>query len=105
MNALFILLTAAAVTLFTRALPFVVFGGKRTMPAPVRYLGSVLPAGIIAILVVYCLKGLPAGGLQNGLFQLLALAVVAGLHLWKHNTLLSIFGGTALYMVLLRLPL
>ena len=50
---------AAGVTLFTRALPFAVFGGRRGMPAPVKYLGGVLPAGIIAILVVYCLKGPP----------------------------------------------
>lgn len=100
-----VLAIAAAVTLFTRALPFAVFGGRRRMPAAVQYLGTALPAGIIAILVVYCLKGLPAaGGLEAG-FQLAALAVVAALHLWKHNTLLSIFGGTAVYMILIRLPL
>ena len=80
---------AAGVTLFTRALPFAVFGGKRGMPAPVKYLGGVLPAG---------------GGAEC-LFQFAALAVVAALHLWRHNTLLSIFGGTAVYMLLIRLPL
>ena len=34
--------------------------------------------------------------------QLLAAAAVAVLHLWKHNNLLSIFGGTVLYMVLVQ---
>lgn len=103
--ALWIVLLAAAVTVLTRALPFALFGGKRGMPAPVRYLGGVLPAGIIAILVIYCLKGLPAAGGQEVVFQLAALGLVAVLHLWKRNTLLSIFGGTLLYMVLIRLPL
>jgi branched-subunit amino acid transport protein AzlD len=30
-------------------------------------------------------------------------AAVVLLHIWKRNTLLSILGGTALYMVLIRL--
>ena len=102
---LWVLLIAAGVTLFTRALPFAVFGGKRTMPGAVRYLGGVLPGAIIAILVIYCLKGLPAAGGMEAAFQLGALAVTAVLHLWRRNTLLSIFGGTAVYMLLIRLPL
>ena len=102
---LWVLLIAAGVTLFTRAAPFAVFGGKRAMPAAVRYLGEVLPGAIIAILVIYCLKGLPAAGGLEAAFQLGALAVTAALHLWRRNTLLSIFGGTAAYMLLLRLPL
>ena len=99
-----VLAIAAGVTLLTRALPFWIFHG-REMPAPVRYLGQVLPAAIMAVLVVYCLKGLPSGTGADAAFRLLALAAVAVLHFWKHNTLLSIFGGTALYMVLIRLPL
>ena len=102
---LWVLLIAAGVTLFTRALPFAVFGGKRAMPGAVRYLGGVLPGAIIAILVVYCLKGLPAAAGMEAAFQLGALAVTATLHLWRRNTLLSIFGGTAVYMLLIRLPL
>lgn len=37
-----------------------------------------------------------------GLPELLAVAAVVGLHLWKKNTLLSIFGGTAFYMILVQ---
>ena len=43
---LWVLLIAAGVTLFTRALPFAVFGGKRAMPGAVRYLGGVLPGAL-----------------------------------------------------------
>ena len=34
---LWVLLIAAGVTFLTRALPFAVFGGRRAMPAAVRY--------------------------------------------------------------------
>ena len=34
--------------------------------------------------------------------QLAAAAAVVVLHLWKRNNLLSIFGGTVLYMVLVQ---
>lgn len=103
LHAILIVAIAVAATVLTRALPFALFGGKRGMPKTVRYLGEVLPAGIIAILVVYCLKSLPTGSFGAGAAQLIALACVAGLHLYKGNTLLSIFGGTAIYMVLIRL--
>ena len=102
---LWVLRRAAGVSVRARARPVAVFGGRRAMPAAVRYLGGVLPGAIIAILVIYCLKGLPAAGGQEAAFQLGALAVTAALHLWRRNTLLSIFGGTAVYMLLLRLPL
>ena len=38
---LWVLLIAAGVTLFTRALPFAVFGGKRAMPCAVSWAGAV----------------------------------------------------------------
>ena len=34
--------------------------------------------------------------------QLVSVAAVVILHLWRSNTLLSIFGGTILYMVLVQ---
>ena len=87
----------AGVTALIRFLPFVVFGGGRPTPKFVVYLAGVLPCAIMAMLVVYCLRG-PTHGLQ----ELLAGAAVVGLHLWKKNTLLSIAVGTALYMVLVQ---
>ena len=47
----------ALCTQATRWLPFLLFGGKKEVPRIVRYLGAVLPAAIMAVLVVYCLKG------------------------------------------------
>ncbi|MEG1849813.1 MAG: AzlD domain-containing protein [Oscillospiraceae bacterium] len=100
--ALLAVLSCAAATFVTRAAPFVLFGGKRGIPRPVLYLGTVLPPAIMAMLVVYCLRNTPVMKFPFGLPELLASAVVIGLQLWKKNNLLSIFGGTALYMLLVQ---
>lgn len=92
----------AGVTALIRFLPFVVFGGGRPTPKFVVYLAGVLPCAIMAMLVVYCLRGVDLLGPTHGLPELLAGAAVVGLHLWKKNTLLSIAVGTALYMVLVQ---
>ena len=95
----------AVITFLTRALPFLLFDRGESPPKLVLYLGRVLPPAIIAMLIVYCLRALrraslivPAGWLP----QMIAVAAVVALHLWKHNNLLSIFGGTILYMVLVQ---
>lgn len=103
MNGICIMAAAAAVTLFTRVLPFALFGGKKGMPKMIGYLRKVLPAAIIAALVVYCFKELTIQPALQKVWSLAAGAAVILLHLWKRNTLLSIAGGTVLYMILIRM--
>uniref|UniRef100_UPI001E291818 branched-chain amino acid transporter permease n=1 Tax=Streptomyces cyaneochromogenes TaxID=2496836 RepID=UPI001E291818 len=68
------------------------------LPTPLLALLSTrMPAGIIVILVVYCLRDLPLTQ-PRVLAPLSALAVTVGLHLWRRNALLSILGGTALHV-------
>jgi branched-subunit amino acid transport protein AzlD len=93
----------AVVTALLRFLPFLVFPAGRKRPRIITYLGAVLPYGVMAMLVVYCLKNVSLLTYPYGLPELLAVASVVGLHLWRKNTLLSIFGGTAIYMVLVQL--
>ena len=93
----------ALVTALLRFLPFLVFDGRRSVPAVIRYLGQVLPYSVMAMLVVYCLKGVSFGAFSEWLPSAISVAAVVVLHLWKRNTLLSIIGGTACYMLLLRL--
>ena len=102
-HAALVVAICAGVTLLTRALPFVCFGGKRGVPQLVTALGKALPSAIMAALVVYCLKSVPFGSFISGAKQLIAAGAVVALHLLKRNTLLSIAGGTALYMILIRL--
>ena len=93
----------AAVTILLRFIPFFVFGGKRKTPEIITYLGKVLPCAIMGMLVVFCLKGVSPTVYPYGLPELIACVLVVVLHVWKRNTLLSIVGGTACYMVLIQL--
>jgi len=92
----------AGVTMLLRFLPFLVFPGNRKRPQLITYLGTVLPYGVMAMLVIYCLKSVSLTAWPYGLPEFLGVAAVVALHLWRGNTLLSIFGGTAIYMVLVQ---
>ena len=103
MHDVLMVLVAVLVTAATRFLPFFLFGGERKTPPIVTYLGKVLPAAIMGMLVVYCLKDVSISTGSHGIPELLGCAAVTLLHVWKRNTLLSIGGGTVLYMLLVQL--
>lgn len=92
----------AVVTFLTRALPFLLFDRGDHPPKLVLYLGQVLPPAMIAMLIVYCLKGISFASPAGWVPSLLAGGAAVLLHLWKGNDLLSIFGATVLYMVLVQ---
>ena len=91
----------ALVTMMLRFLPFMIFGERKT-PAYIDYLGKYLPYAIMAMLVVYCLKGITFLRAPFGIPEIIAVAVTAGLHVWKRNTLISIICGTVCYMLLIQ---
>ena len=97
-----IILAVSLGTQITRWLPFLRFPESKQPPKVVLYLGKVLPPAMMGLLVVYCFKNVSWLSGSHGAPELLATAAVVGLHLWKKNVLLSIAGGTALYMVLLQ---
>lgn len=97
-----IIFAVAAGTQITRWLPFWLFPEDKKPPAWVMDLGKVLPAATVGLLVVYCLKGVDWTAPPHGAPELLAILAVAALHRWKGNVLLSIAGGTILYMVLVQ---
>ena len=94
--------TVALVTIALRFLPFWIFGDNRTTPPLVAHLGKVLPFAIMGMLVVYCLKDMTLTAAPFGIPELIGCALVAGLHVWKRNTLLSIGAGTLCYMLLVQ---
>ena len=96
------ILIMAAVTAALRFLPFVLFPEGKKRPEFISYLGTVLPYAIIGMLVVYCFKNISFMQYPYGLPAIIAGVVVALLHIFKRNTLLSVFGGTACYMLLIN---
>ncbi len=90
-------------TMLTRFLPFMVFSSSRETPKYVRYLGKALPCAVFGMLVVYCLKDVSLFSGSHGIPELIAIAVTAGLHWWRRQMLLSILGGTLVYMLLIQL--
>lgn len=92
----------AAGTMLTRFLPFLVFSSKKPTPKYVQYLGKALPAAVFGMLVVYCLKNVNVLAGSHGLPELISIAVVVALHLWKRQMLLSVAGGTVCYMLLVQ---
>ena len=103
MHALLQVLVMAAVIAFTRFLRFLAFPEGRKRPQVITYLGSVLPYAIIGMLVVYCFKGVSVMQWPYGLPELIASAFVVGMYVWRRNTLISVFGGVAVYMLLVQL--
>lgn len=89
-------------TMSTRFLPFLIFSGKRETPAFVQYLGKALPSAIFALLVVYLLRNTDVSA-HFALPEILAITATVLLHLWRRQMLLSIAGGTAVYMLLVQL--
>ena len=57
----------------------------------------------LAILLVYCLKDVDFLHRPFGLPQLVALAFTVTTYLWKGNSMVSIFGGTIIFMILRNL--
>ena len=102
-HAMVLILTMMVGTMATRFLPFLLLGDKRQTPPFIRYLGKVLPYAIMGMLVVYCLKGVSVTQLSSLTPAALGVGITAGLHLWKHNTLISIIGGTVCYMILVQM--
>jgi branched-subunit amino acid transport protein AzlD len=90
---------SAAVTWALRALPFAALNPLRESQT-VRYLSTRMPAGVMVILLAYCLRDLPPGHAAGLACEGAALAVTAGLHVWRRNALLSILAGTAVNVVL-----
>lgn len=92
----------AVVTYILRALPFVAFR-SRQVPKYIEYLGKYLPYAVMAMLVVYCLKGIDILSGNHGIPEIIATAAVVLLHIWKRNTVISVVAGTVLYMILIRI--
>lgn len=94
---------SAVITFSLRALPFVIFHGNRKMPKWLERIEKSLPAMIMSILIIYCLKDIGDNMFGVGIPRLLAVAITGGSYKLWHNTFVSMAAGTLSYMGLLYL--
>ena len=99
------MLTVAAVvtgTIVTRFLPFIIFPANKKTPPAITFLGQMLPAAVMGLLVIYCFKDVSFVSGTHGIPELLATAVTVLLQVFVRNMLLTIAGGTIFYMYLVQ---
>ena len=100
-HELLIVAVCSIVTIVLRFLPFVVFR-KGQLPKAVVYLGKVLPSAIMAMLVIFCYRNYDFTVVSDFLPAVIAGVSTVLLYVWKRNTMISIFGGTVLYMLFVQ---
>jgi branched-subunit amino acid transport protein AzlD len=123
-SALLYTLVLGCVIFFCRVFPFIIFRNDEEKGAPpgtpppdaspgkikafVGFVEKVAPPVAMTVLAFNALaspvkEALTVSGASEIIPLGAAAAFTAAVHLWKRNTLISIFGGTALYMLLERL--
>ena len=99
---LVIIFTVALLTFLLRSVPFILFPEGKKPPKMISYLSNVLPTAVMGMLIIYCLKNISLTFFPHALPEIISIALVAILYIWKRNTLLSIVLGTACYMILIQ---
>lgn len=94
---------AVLATMLTRFLPFLLFPSQNKTPRFVIQLGELLPPAILGMLVIYSYREQLLHPTRMSVIALIAGLVTVGLHVWKRNMVLSILGGTAVYMLFINI--
>ena len=103
-EALVMVFAMGIVIFFCRAFPFLFFArGGENRGAFFSFVEKTVPPVAMTVLAFNAIGGAFRETLSGGLLVLAASTFTALLHLWKRNSLLSIIGGTVLYMVLIRI--
>ena len=90
-------------TVIMRYIPFILFPDNKPTPPFIHYMGKVLPPAVFSFLVVYALKNVSIIDGSHGIPELIAIVITAAAHLWKKQILISVAGGTLVYMLLVHL--
>ena len=88
-----------AIIFFERSFSFLLFSRKEPPPL-IKFIEKYIPSMIIAILLVYCFKDINFALFPYGLPAFAGLAFALVVNLLVKNSMVSIFGATALYMIL-----
>jgi branched-subunit amino acid transport protein AzlD len=107
-EALVFTFATGAVIIFCRAFPFIFFRARNGAEGDrgkgwLSFVEKIVPPVAMTVLAFNSAAGPIKTNVSAGFPVLIAAGVTAALHLWKRNSLISIFGGTALYMLLIFL--
>lgn len=97
-----LVMVSATVTWALRALPFAALAPMRHS-AVVKYLSIHMPVGVMLMLAIYTLRTVTGDSGRQTVWLVVAVAVTAGLHLWRGHALTSILVGTTCYVTLMSL--
>jgi branched-subunit amino acid transport protein AzlD len=105
-NACILTLVMALVIFFCRLFPFIFFRNlqKTNVSAErlIRFVEKTAPPVAMTVLTFNAAASTINEDINLSLPVIAAAALTALLHIWKRNPLLSIFAGTALYMICRR---
>jgi branched-subunit amino acid transport protein AzlD len=116
-EALLLVLVMAAAIFFCRVFPFLFFRGKNGIANDVAsipntitgkqaflaFVEKTVPPVAMTVLAFNSLASQVQLSSSELIPTLGAAALTAIVHVWRRNPLISIFGGTALYMILIRI--
>lgn len=98
-QALIATLGCALVIFLTRLFPFALFS-KRNPPKILQFVAKYLPPMVMAVLIFYCLRTIDFTAKPYAIPEVVSIIFIVTAHLWKGNSMISIFGGTIIFMVL-----
>ncbi|MBQ2313836.1 MAG: AzlD domain-containing protein [Treponema sp.] len=92
-------MVSAAIIFGERLFPFALFS-RKDPPEIIRFIEKYIPSLVIAMLIVYCLKDVQPASLHSALPPAAGIAAALAFQLLTKNSMISIFGSTALFMFL-----
>lgn len=103
-KAVLVSLLIGLIVFAERLFPFAVFS-KRKPGKLIHIFERYIPPLVMIGLLIYSLRDVRFDSLARWVPEISAIAFTIVTYLWKKNSLVSIFGGTIIYMILIRLPL
>jgi branched-subunit amino acid transport protein AzlD len=102
LQALIAIFSSAVLMFLLRAFPFILFS-RRKPPKLLAFIEKYIPSMVIGVLIVYCLsdpKFATVTQMPYGIPAVIGVLSTIVLHLKFSNSMVSIFGGTAIFMLL-----
>ena len=103
MREMTLIFMIALITFFCRALPFLIFSGKKELPQIVLKLEKQLPVAVMIMLVLYCLRSISFQSFSGWIPLCGGVLMTVFVHLKQKNVLLSILAGTLVHMIFVQL--